>query len=98
VVLKLHTYRSIEQFLPTKRPRFGCIEPTSDNVGKHMRGAGRPAFQRMQKILSQANVQKLRSSLASSPALQASQNFHVPVERRRTAGEVFADLVIPFWN
>ena len=36
--------------------------------------------------------------LASVPALQVGQNFHVSLEARRTAGEVLTNVVVPFWN
>ena len=41
---------------------------------------------------------EIRISLASFPALEVGQNFHVSLKARRTAGKVLADFVVPFWN
>jgi hypothetical protein len=44
------------------------------------------------------NTETERAQLSGFPALQIRQNFHVPIETGRTACEVFADVIIPFWN
>jgi hypothetical protein len=47
-----------------------------------------------------STIQKLTSLaiLSGSPASQLRQNFHVPLEAWRTAGEMFADFIVPFGN